>query len=85
MKIQLEVYDLNETLYTLSDNRIITFQPNKLEIISEYMGYTGEYWGDQSAGRDRGWPIKVRYTNSSNMSRWHNELFRNTLDLKESL
>lgn len=88
MKLEIEVYKLGELLYHMKDNKIQEFRPYKLEVISEYNGYTGEHWGDTRCGHNRGYPIIIKYTDTRKdpkVSEFHNKLFRSKEELVQSL
>jgi hypothetical protein len=89
MKLEIEVYDIGELLYHMKENRIEEFRPYKLEIVSEYNGYTGDHWGDtQSSGNKGGYPITIKYTDvrqDPKVSNVHTNLFRTKEELVEHL
>lgn len=87
MKIEIEVYDLNEDLYLILDNKVGRFSPKSLKIESKYSGYTGNNWGDISCGKGGGFPINVYYGNGENPESWinHSKLFRTKEELLKSL
>lgn len=86
MKIETEVYNLNEELFYMRDNAVTKFYPKALRIDSSYHGYSGENWGDVSCGRGGGFPIHVLYAEDDKSPYIHHKrLFRSKEELIASL
>jgi hypothetical protein len=85
MKLEIEVYDLGERLYHMKDNEIKEFIPRRLDIVSEYAGYSGDYWGDIRCGRGGGYPIKIIYSNGEDGTKEIKEKHGNLFKTKEEL
>ncbi len=87
MKVEIEVYDLDEPLFYINNNEISTFSPKSLHIRSEYSGYSGNNWGD-TANNKGGYPIVVYYSPEPNYCKTyikHSRLFRTKEELLKSL
>lgn len=87
MKIEVK-YNLREELWTMKENKPIKVYIQALKIESFYNGYTGDNWGDESAGKGRGWPINIYYnTECYGKEEWIHEdkLFKTKEELLESL
>lgn len=87
MKLEIEVYALNEPLYHMRDNEIRPFWPKKLIITCEYEGYSGDHWGDISS-KHGGYPIRIQYEDKAGdaiIREHHYKLFRTKEDLIKSL
>lgn len=54
-------YKLFQSVWRLHENKPTNFQLKALKIQCSYAGYGGGYWGDETAGKGRGWPITVYY------------------------
>jgi len=87
MKIEVEVYNLDEVLYYVNNAKIEKFVPKSLKIESSYMGYSGENWGDTACGKG-GWPIEIIYEDSTNgKQNWvnHKKLFKTREEVAKNL
>lgn len=86
MKLDLEIYDLNQKLWTIKGDAVVTFSPKRLRITSEYGGYSGNNWGDVTH-KTGGFPIKVFYSETEDLPGWipHEKLFPSKEALLKSL
>ena len=95
MKIQLEVYDLNQELFMMKNNKIVTFSPKQLRITYGYTRGGGVNWGDNNPpDYTQGWPAWISYSDRDTVhladslaDGWvaHVDLFATKEDLLKSL
>ncbi len=81
-------YKLYQKVWIMYENRPTEISLKALRIKCEYNGYSGEYWGDERAGKGRGWPMIILYnTEGSRETNWINQdlVFTTKEELLKSL
>ena len=59
INVRFKIY---QDCWIMRDNKPTPFHPRAMKAECVYGGYSGENWGDESAGPGRGYPIRIYYS-----------------------